>query len=549
MRHPHARWTSALMLSTLAATGIAFVGRGAEAQESKDVVTVQARILQNGVPVNADLDLTFEVWTLSSGGQLLWQESQTAVPVRNGILAVSLGTTTLLGDTFKHGFVTNNSERWLAVKQGGTEIVPRIRLTAVPYAQFAGTADVASRLWDGTNYLTLSQLAGAGLTGGGGNALAVGADNGITVNADSVAVNAGAGLTFSGTQLVVNAGALVSGGSAEVDADRLELDFGPANYTPTFTGTGGHASAATDLTAHLKGIDNALAGGGTVAPQSAGGRLSASSSDPVPMTDTTSSSLYYLPYLDDRIALYDGTKWVLRSIGTSVTASVTTLTTTATPVYDVFLYYHSSGAPAFTFTKWSSNTARTTALARQDGVWVMSGAPTQRYVGTIYVVNSSGIKVQDALRARFIWNAQNRVRNEDHSYDSTSQWTFSTLTWTTINGGNAAWKHAFVQGLATEPVAGRLQLYVSDSWFQVGMTLDGSGIPTRSLCTFGYGTQCASMFAGSSGIGYHYLQGVNCYANGNAGGTIGTAYGTQTGTQGASGITYRYSGMTVSHWR
>lgn len=88
MARMHARWTGALMLSTLAATGVAFVGRGAEAQESKDVVTVQARILQNGVPVNADLNLTFEVYTASAGGTRLWSESQTNVPVRNGIVSV-----------------------------------------------------------------------------------------------------------------------------------------------------------------------------------------------------------------------------------------------------------------------------------------------------------------------------------------------------------------------------------------------------------------------------------------------------------------------------
>jgi hypothetical protein len=49
-----------------------------------------------------------------------------------------------------------------------------------------------------------TSVAGAGLTGGGGSALAVGAGDGITVNANDVAVNHdGQGLDFSGGQLVL----------------------------------------------------------------------------------------------------------------------------------------------------------------------------------------------------------------------------------------------------------------------------------------------------------------------------------------------------------
>jgi hypothetical protein len=101
---------------------------------------------------------------------------------------------------------------------------------------------------DGSANLRIAAAAaGAGLTGGGASALAVGAGNGITVAANDVAVNPAQ---------------LVSGGNAEVDGDTLDIDWVPANYTRD----AGPAEVTTvvQLTAHLKGIDNAiLAAGGT----------------------------------------------------------------------------------------------------------------------------------------------------------------------------------------------------------------------------------------------------------------------------------------------
>jgi len=92
------------------------------------------------------------------------------------------------------------------------------------------------------NHLNTS-VAGNGLTGGGGNPLAVGAGSGITVNADSIEVNPAD---------------LISGGSAEIDGDKIDIDWNPSNYTPTTSPS--EVDNVDQLTAHLAGIDNALAG-------------------------------------------------------------------------------------------------------------------------------------------------------------------------------------------------------------------------------------------------------------------------------------------------
>jgi hypothetical protein len=51
---------------------------------------------------------------------------------------------------------------------------------------------------------------------------------------------------------------LISGGAAEVDGDKVDIDYSPTNYTPDTTPA--EVDSAEELSAHLAGIDNALAG-------------------------------------------------------------------------------------------------------------------------------------------------------------------------------------------------------------------------------------------------------------------------------------------------
>lgn len=526
MRHPHARWTSALLLSTLAATGIAFVGRGAEAQESKDVVTVQARILQNGVPVNADLDLTFEVYTASGGGTKLWSESQTAVPVRNGILAISLGTASALGSTFKNGF-NATSERWLAVKQGGTEIVPRIRLTAVPYAQAAGTAEVASAIWNSSTStsLTLSGLVGTGLEQDGTGKIRI---------AGSAAGN---GLTGgSGSALAVNPGALINGGAAAIDADRLRIDLSSSlNYTPDFSSTGGLATASTDLTAHLKGISNALTGGGGGGSSDGsidipGGRLSASSSDAVPTTDVTAATLiYYLPYRNNRIPLWDGSTWVVRNFSPANESGISASLSgkSANTNYDIFAWWDTTGTPAVKLeigTAWSSNTARNAAceISRFNGVLVKDVSGTQdrtrRYLGTIRCLAAG--QTEDSNSKRFVWNVENQTPRASKTRDSTTSWSTNSTTYIACNSGNAAWRQDFVIGLSsatltsTGVIGGRS---TSPGLMKFTLYLDGASTSSSDISEAegggNYRSMAQSRLVAAPGAGHRYVQAMHAVAS------------------------------------
>ena len=72
------------------------------------------------------------------------------------------------------------------------------------------------------------------------------------------AISAGSGLDKTGNTLSVKVADLISGGAAEIDGDKLDIDYSPTNYTPDTTPA--VVDNASELSAHLAGIDNAISG-------------------------------------------------------------------------------------------------------------------------------------------------------------------------------------------------------------------------------------------------------------------------------------------------
>lgn len=134
-----------------------------------------------------------------------------------------------------------------------------------------------------------------------------------------------------------------------------------------------------------------------------GGRLTLTSGDPIENSGT-GSTLYFTPFINDLIGLYDGSaNWsVMTFAETSISVPV------GTGVYDVF-GYNNSGTFALETLAWSTATARATAIVRQNGVFVKSGATTRRYLGTIYSVSGT---CTDSVLKRFVWNYANRIQKK-----------------------------------------------------------------------------------------------------------------------------------------
>jgi hypothetical protein len=186
------------------------------------------------------------------------------------------------------------------------------------------------------------------------------------------------------------------------------------------------------------------------------------------------STVYFAPYMGNRIALYDGSIW---TIGTVTERSLSISSLIANVTYDVFIY-DNSGTLTLETVAWKSVTAsnsptagankvinvsdtvgvvvgsyvtvkdgsnsevarvtavsastsitvenlafgyttpsvyypvRGTALALQDGIYVKSGSTTKRYLGSLRMAKTTGISGQgeDSLTKRFLVSYYNRVR-------------------------------------------------------------------------------------------------------------------------------------------
>lgn len=122
MRAPKAL-AAALVCAALAA-GLA------AAQTAPSMISFQGRLTDTlNNPLAGNHDFIFGVYDAPAGGALLWTETQTAVPVTNGVLAVQLGAATPLPAS-----VFSAATAYLEITVDATPLSPRERLVTVPYA-------------------------------------------------------------------------------------------------------------------------------------------------------------------------------------------------------------------------------------------------------------------------------------------------------------------------------------------------------------------------------------------------------------------------------
>jgi len=184
-------------------------------------------------------------------------------------------------------------------------------------------------------------------------------------------------------------------------------------------------------------------GSASYAPQTINGRLTLETGVAVSLTDQTAkTTLYFTPYQGNRVSLYNGVAW---ETFTFSELSLPLGTLIADTNYDVFIYDNAGTLALELGAAWSSNIARASALALQDGIYVKSGATTRRYIGTIRT--TSATTTEDSLLKRFVWNRANSIGRDlyyedmvQHSYGSTAR------AW----AGNNDACIQFVVGLAEE---------------------------------------------------------------------------------------------------
>lgn len=273
------------------------------------------------------------------------------------------------------------------------------------------------------------------------------------------------------------------------------------------------------------------------------GRLSLTTGVAVTTADVTAATtLYWVPYQGNQVALYTGSAWTLVS---QAQLSIAVPATTAT-MYDVFLDYN-AGTPALALTAWTNDTTRATALTTQDGVLVQTGNLDWRYVGSFRTTGVSG-QTEDSNTKRYVWNYYHRVQRSLLVKDATASWTYTTATWRQARA-TATNQVEIVVGVAEVPLDILLTGVVSNTNASVAVQVGIGEDSTSTAINTGVGGGGMSNVAGAivplqpfrlvkyPAIGRHYYAWLE----------ISTATGTTTwyGGQGFTAAT-DLSGITGS---
>jgi hypothetical protein len=153
------------------------------------------------------------------------------------------------------------------------------------------------------------------------------------------------------------------------------------------------------------------------------GRLTLTTGLPVTIADVTgATTIYFTPYMGNKIALYDGAAW---AIFTLTERSIALGTLTAALPYDVFIYSN-AGTLTLEVLAWTNVNTRATNLVFQDGIYVKTGATTRRYLGTFYTTATT--TTEDSFAKRLLWNYYNRLRRPLRIVEATDSWTYTTAT-------------------------------------------------------------------------------------------------------------------------
>lgn len=325
----------------------------------------------------------------------------------------------------------SNGTTWDDVTDGGGGVATGITQLTGDVAAGPGSGSQAATLAAGSasvlNSGTLSAARLPALTGDVTTSVGTAATT-IATGAVTTVKISDANVTYAKLQDVSAASKLLGRGSASGSGDVEEIALG-TNLTMTGTtlaAIGGAPTTATylvqtaDATLSNEQAMGALATGlvkntattgvqtiavdGTdyLSPSSflATGRLTLTSGTAVTTSDVTSATtIYYTPYNGNDVALYTGSAWQRYTL---TERSLALGTLTALKLYDVFLYDNAGTLTLELSAAWASDTARTDAISLQDGVWVKTGTPTRRLVGTLRM--GSTTTTEDSLWKRYLWN-------------------------------------------------------------------------------------------------------------------------------------------------
>lgn len=357
-------------------------------------------------------------------------------------------------------------------------------------------------------YTFTTPATGATLTIADGKTLT--ANNTLTINGGDAAI-----LAIAAAKTLTISNTLTLAGT-----DGQTMTFPAVSDTVAGLGTIQTFSAAQTFSGNAN-ITGSLQLNSLEVPLTPGGRLTLSSTLPVPTADLTAQgTIYYLPYVNQLVPIYNGTHWQEFNIGSSGTNFVLGATNMpTTQVYDVYMV-NVSGTPTLCSMYWGGNTARSTTLGGKtgsanasvvqlNGVWVNNaaiatgncfggGAGTTSVtiaqnqgtlLGSYYTTGSAttGVAFKPAGASGGsnniigLSNAYNRITQTALMRETATAFTIASTTFAQMNA-SAADRITWVDSLQQSPVVVRGTLVGGDatagSCAAYGVVLDAtSGTP------------------------------------------------------------------------
>lgn len=311
---------------------------------------------------------------------------------------------------------------------------------------------------------------------------------------------------------------------------------------PTVSAAGRADGYVTDNADHaVKDYSGVIKPSQQILPGTCQGRLSLTSGTAVTTSDVTAATtIYFTPYKGDQLTLYDGSeKWENYTF-TERSLSIAALS--ASVNYDIFIY-DNAGTLTLEAVAWATSTTRATALVKQNGADVKSGATSHLFLATIFMTGVAG-QCEDSDAYRGVWNNYNRVPRRLRKVDTSGAGVYSTATYRSWFSSTAN-RVNFVIGLSEAPVMLKFlaSAYVVNAAAAIsGIGLDSTTVTSATLTSYLLNDDASNNIIGTSeseyigypGIGAHFLQALE---KGNGSGTttwIGNAgiAGVQCGMEG-----------------
>lgn len=161
------------------------------------------------------------------------------------------------------------------------------------------------------------------------------------------------------------------------------------------------------------------------------GRLSLSATESIPLTDIVDAeSVHFLPDTGALISLYNSVigRWKIYNFEAT---SISLAGTNANSNYDIFISENAAQIE-LSLVAWADDTTRDVPLTLQDKIWVRTGNPKERYLGTLRTTVAG--RSEDSQSRRFLWNLYNQSERTIRALIPVTEYTNATLNYVPAAG-------------------------------------------------------------------------------------------------------------------